>query len=131
MTELAIINETELPQEKLVGQLSAVLKTYLDQEQIDKIIEAYHFGAMAHADQYRLTGEAYICHPLSVALILADMRLDANAIMAAILHDVIEDTHVSKETIAERFGESVAELVDGVSKLTQLDCKSRDEAQAE
>ncbi|MCI0653209.1 MAG: RelA/SpoT family protein [Methylococcaceae bacterium] len=131
MTELAIIDETELPQEKLVGQLSAVLKTYLDQEQIDKVIEAYRFGAMAHEDQYRLSGEAYICHPLSVALILADMRLDANAIMAAILHDVIEDTHVSKETICERFGESVAELVDGVSKLTQLDCKSRDEAQAE
>ncbi|MGH8559329.1 MAG: RelA/SpoT family protein [Methylococcales bacterium] len=131
MTELAIIPETESPQEKLVGQLAAVLKTYLDEEQIDKVIEAYHFGAMAHADQYRLSGEPYICHPLSVALILADMRLDANAIMAAILHDVIEDTHVSKQTIAERFGEAVAELVDGVSKLTQLDCKSRDEAQAE
>ncbi len=131
MTDLATKSETELPQEKLVLQLSAVLNSYLDRDQVDKVIEAYHFGAMAHADQYRLSGEAYICHPLSVALILADMRMDANAIMAGILHDVIEDTEVSKETICERFGESVAELVDGVSKLTQLDCKSRDEAQAE
>lgn len=131
MTELATISETELPQEKLVRQLSSVLNTYLDPAQIDKVIEAYHFGAKAHADQVRLSGEAYICHPVSVALILADMRLDANAIMAAILHDVIEDTLVSKETICEQFGESVADLVDGVSKLTALDCKSRDEAQAE
>ncbi|MCI0734128.1 MAG: HD domain-containing protein, partial [Methylococcaceae bacterium] len=131
MTDLATKTETELPQEQLVRQLSAVLNTYLDRDQIDKVIEAYHLGAMAHANQYRLSGEAYICHPLSVALILAELRMDANAIMAGILHDVIEDTEVTKEMIFERFGESVADLVDGVSKLTQLDCKSRDEAQAE
>lgn len=131
MTDLATKSETELLQEKLVRQLSTVLKSYLDQDQIDHIIEAYHFGAKAHSNQFRLSGEAYICHPLSVALILADMRLDANAIMAGILHDVIEDTDVSKQNIGEQFGEAVADLVDGVSKLTQLDCKSRAEAQAE
>lgn len=131
MTDLATKSETELPQDKLVGQLSAVLKTYLDQDQINRIIEAYHFGAKAHSSQYRLSGEAYICHPLSVALILADMRMDANAITAGILHDVIEDTNVSKKDIGEKFGECVADLVDGVSKLTQLDSKSRAEAQAE
>jgi RelA/SpoT family (p)ppGpp synthetase len=131
MTELATKSETELPQEHLVRQLSSVLTTYLDRDQIDKVIEAYHFGAKAHANQYRLSGEPYICHPLSVALILAELRMDVNALMAGILHDVIEDTRVTKEMIFERFGESVADLVDGVSKLTQLDCKSRDEAQAE
>ncbi|MGH8549670.1 MAG: RelA/SpoT family protein, partial [Methylococcales bacterium] len=131
MIDLATKSETELPEEQLVRQLSAALNTYLDPDQAGKVIEAYHFGAMAHANQYRLSGEAYICHPLSVALILAELRMDTNAIMAGILHDVIEDTQVTKEMIFERFGESVAELVDGVSKLTQLDCKSRDEAQAE
>lgn len=131
MTDLAAKSEPDTGQEKLIQQLTEVLTGYLDQDQIEKVIEAYHFGANAHLNQYRLSGEAYICHPLSVALILADMRMDANAIMAGILHDVIEDTSVSKEAIAERFGQSVAEVVDGVSKLTQLDCKSRDEAQAE
>ncbi|MGR9107465.1 MAG: RelA/SpoT family protein [Gammaproteobacteria bacterium] len=131
MTDLATKSETELPQVKLVNELSEVLSAYLDREQVDKVVEAYHFGARAHAEQYRLSGEPYICHPLSVALILARMRMDTNAIIAGILHDVIEDTAETKEGIAERFGESVADLVDGVSKLTKLDCKSRDEAQAE
>ncbi len=131
MTDLAIRNEAPLPQEKLVRQLAGVLRTYLGQNQVEKVLKAYYFGAQAHSNQVRLSGEAYICHPLSVALILAEMRLDANAITAAILHDVIEDTDVSKRKILLEFGKTVADLVDGVSKLTQLDSRSRAEAQAE
>ena len=131
MTDLAIQSEASLPQEKLARQLASVLQTYLRKNQVEKVLKAYHFGAQAHSGQVRLSGEAYICHPLSVALILAEMRLDANAITAAILHDVIEDTDVSKGSISGEFGEVVADLVDGVSKLTQLDSRSRAEAQAE
>jgi len=131
MTDLAIQSEASLPQEKLARQLASVLQTYLRKNQVEKVLKAYHFGAQAHSGQVRLSGEAYICHPLSVALILAEMRLDANAITAAILHDVIEDTDVSKGSISGKFGEVVADLVDGVSKLTQLDSRSRAEAQAE
>ena len=92
---------------------------------------AYTLANRAHVGQVRLTGEPYICHPLSVALILADMRMDARGIMAAIMHDVIEDTPVGKEQIIEEFGLEVAELVDGVTKLGRIDSKSRAEAQAQ
>lgn len=122
---------TELPQEKLVRRLCTVLGTYLEQPQITDVIRAYEVAAAAHDGQVRLSGEAYICHPLSVALILADMCMDAKGIMAAIMHDVIEDTGVTKEQLAQEFGDEVAELVDGVTKLGQLDGKSRAEAQAQ
>jgi len=111
--------------------LSATLKEYLEQEQIDDIHWFYLFGAEAHKGQLRMTGEPYISHPLSVANILAKTHMDVESIIAAILHDVIEDTATAKEQIAEKFGTDVAKLVDGVSKLTQIEFKSRDEAQAE
>lgn len=122
--------KTERPQEKLLRQLCSQTEHYLDTKQIQKVIEAYELAEQAHSGQFRVSGEPYICHPLSVAIILSEMRMDAKGIMAAILHDVIEDTPVSKEDLAARFGNEVADLVDGVSKLTQLDCKSRAEAQA-
>ena len=131
MNELAANIDTDLPQEKLIQQLASCVSKYLDADQVADIRRAYRYGAKAHEGQFRLSGEPYICHPLSVAIILADMRMDANGIMAAILHDVIEDTEISKLALTEEFDEAVAELVDGVSKLTQLDCKSRAEAQAE
>lgn len=131
MTELAHELETELPQEKLIRRLCTLLGVYLSAGQIREVRHAYEFGAEAHSGQFRLSGEPYICHPLSVAIILAEMRMDAKGIMAAILHDAIEDTPVTKEQLKEAFGEEVAELVDGVSKLTQIDCKSRAEARAE
>ncbi len=131
MNELAANIDTELLQEKLIRQLTSSVSKYLDADQVADVRRAYRFGAKAHEGQFRLSGEAYICHPLSVAIILADMRMDANGIMAAILHDVIEDTEISKLALIDEFDEAVAELVDGVSKLTQLDCKSRAEAQAE
>jgi GTP pyrophosphokinase/guanosine-3',5'-bis(diphosphate) 3'-pyrophosphohydrolase len=121
----------EHPEEKLLHQLCEVLRSYLDQEQINDVVRAYHFGAAAHSGQFRRSGEAYICHPVSVAITLASMHMDHHGIMAAILHDVIEDTPISKEQLSEQFGSEVAELVDGVTKLSKIDSRSRAEAQAE
>lgn len=112
-------------------ELQESLKAYLDSSQITKIQEAYLLGAEAHAGQTRVSGEPYITHPLAVAKILADMRMDAESIISAILHDVIEDTHVEKSIISKQFGQQVAELVDGVSKLTKITFESKAEAQAE
>jgi len=123
--------DVEHPEEKLLHQLCDILKGYLDQEHIDNIVRAYHFGAAAHSGQFRRSGEAYICHPVAVAITLAGMHMDTHGIMAAILHDVIEDTLVSKEELAKEFGKEVAELVDGVTKLSKIDSRSRAEAQAE
>ena len=98
---------------------------------IDNIMEAYRFGASAHEGQKRVSGAPYISHPVAVATILAEQRMDAQTIIAAILHDVIEDTATEKAQLEERFGEEVADLVDGVSKLDQLQFHSRQQAQAE
>ena len=106
------------------------LDEYLDLDQVRKVYRAYLFGAERHAEQRRLSGEPYITHPRSVARTLADLRLDVDTIVAALLHDVIEDTLTAREQIREEFGEDVAHLVDGVSKLTHLDGVSRSEAQA-
>ena len=111
--------------------LCAELRAYLDPAQIEEVREAYRLAAEAHDGQRRLSGEPYIHHPVEVAHILATLRLDHRSIMAALLHDVIEDTGIGKEALAERFGEEVAELVDGVSKLTQIRFRSQAEAQAE
>jgi GTP diphosphokinase / guanosine-3',5'-bis(diphosphate) 3'-diphosphatase len=119
------------PEDALIARLCQDLSGYLDQTQIDDCVRAYQFGALAHAGQFRKSGEAYICHPLSVAIILAEMHMDAHGIMAAILHDVIEDCHVSKQELANQFGVEVAELVDGVTKLTKIANRSQAEAQAE
>jgi len=114
-----------------VTQLLNKLESYLPPDQVDRVREAYEFGAQAHEGQKRLTGEPYIAHPVAVADMLADLRLDPPTLVAAILHDVIEDTATAKEEIASRFGTEVAELVDGVSKLDQIQFRSRAEAQAE
>ncbi len=114
-----------------VRQLVETLKSYLPPEQLEQIVDAYEFGALAHKGQTRKTGEAYITHPVAVAQELAEMHLDAQAITAAILHDVVEDTSATLEDINEKFGNEVALLVDGVSKLDQIQFHSRAEAQAE
>ena len=131
MLEVADTIELERPQEKLIRRLCSTLSSYLEQAQIDECVRAYEFGAKAHAGQFRKSGEAYICHPVAVAISLAEMRMDANCIMAAILHDVIEDTGVSKLELASTFNPEVSELVDAVTKLTKIDSKSHAEAQAE
>ncbi|MFK8029222.1 MAG: bifunctional (p)ppGpp synthetase/guanosine-3',5'-bis(diphosphate) 3'-pyrophosphohydrolase [Gammaproteobacteria bacterium] len=107
------------------------LRTYLPAEQIATVRRAYEFGAKAHSGQTRKSGEPYISHPVAVASILADLQLDYQSITAAILHDVVEDTPTAIEHIVLEFGEEVAELVDGVSKLDQIQFKSKAEAQAE
>jgi GTP pyrophosphokinase len=112
-------------------ELLAAVGTYLPPEQVARIREAAEFGASAHKGQKRLSGEPYIAHPVAAASILADLHLDADTIIAAILHDVIEDTPTPKDQLAARFGADVAELVDGVTKLDQIKFKSREEAQAE
>lgn len=127
----APLETAEQPQEKLIRRLCATLSEYLDDTQVSEVRRAYELASRAHEGQFRISGEPYVCHPISVAMILADMHMDARGVMAGLLHDVIEDTFVSKEDLAKQFGEEVADLVDGVSKLTQLDCKSRAEAQAQ
>ncbi|MDH3303996.1 MAG: bifunctional (p)ppGpp synthetase/guanosine-3',5'-bis(diphosphate) 3'-pyrophosphohydrolase [Gammaproteobacteria bacterium] len=112
-------------------RLVETLKSYLPDDQVDQILRAYHFGASAHEGQTRKSGEPYITHPVAVAQELADMHLDAQAITAAILHDVVEDTSASLDDIEENFGHEVAQLVDAVSKLDQIQFRSRAEAQAE
>jgi len=112
-------------------RLIETLQAYLPEEQIESVMHAYEFGAAAHDGQKRKSGEAYISHPVAVAQELADMHLDSQAITAAILHDVVEDTEASLAQIEENFGPEVAGLVDGVSKLDQIQFRSRAEAQAE
>jgi RelA/SpoT family (p)ppGpp synthetase len=114
-----------------ISQLLDKLETYLPPAQIERVREAYEFSADKHQGQKRVSGEPYITHPVAVADILADLRLDADTLVAAILHDVIEDTPTAKAEIATLFGQVVADLVDGVSKLDQIQFKNRQEAQAE
>jgi RelA/SpoT family (p)ppGpp synthetase len=112
-------------------RLLDTVESYLPAEQIEPITRAYEFGAEAHNGQTRKTGEPYITHPVAVAQSLAEMHLDSEAIMAAILHDTVEDTEATIEEIESNFGSEVALLVDGVSKLDQIQFRSRAEAQAE
>ena len=112
-------------------ELLSAASAYLPPEHVERIREAAEFGAEAHQGQKRKTGEPYIAHPVAAAEVLATLRLDADTIVAAILHDVIEDTPIAKEDLASRFGQSVADIVDGVTKLDQIQFKSREEAQAE
>ena len=114
-----------------VRRLVETLQSYLSEDQLKTITAAYEFGAKAHAGQSRKTGEAYITHPIAVAQELAEMRLDAQAITAAILHDTVEDTTASLDDISKKFGSEVALLVDGVSKLDQIQFRSQAEAQSE
>ena len=104
---------------------------YLKPEDVARLETAYHFSKAAHLGQFRASGEPYISHPLAVANILAQLHLDAQALTAALLHDVMEDTAVTKDEIAAQFGKPVAELVDGVSKLDRIEFETHEEAQAE
>jgi RelA/SpoT family (p)ppGpp synthetase len=112
-------------------ELLNAAEAYLPADQVERIRAAAEFGAEAHRGQKRNTGEPYIAHPVAAAEILAELRLDPDTIVAAILHDVIEDTPIAKAEIAAKFGNSVAEIVDGVTKLDQIKFKNREEAQAE
>jgi GTP pyrophosphokinase len=104
---------------------------YLRPEDVSQLESAYHFSAQAHEGQYRRTGEPYVSHPVAVAQILTQWHLDSQALTAALLHDVMEDTTVTKTELTERFGKMVAELVDGVSKLDRIEFETQAQAQAE
>lgn len=114
-----------------IESLAESLSGYLPANQIHLVRRAYFYAEQAHDGQLRRSGEPYVTHPLAVAFILAEMRMDHQSLMAALLHDVIEDTGIGKPALAEQFTPIVADLVDGVSKLTQIEFMSRAEAQAE
>jgi len=107
------------------------LSPYLEKKQVQSVLQAYEFAKQCHEGQNRQSGEPYITHPLAVASILADMHLDHEGLMAALLHDVLEDTHVNKKELKRLFGKTVADLVDGVSKLDEIETTSRAERQAD
>lgn len=114
-----------------IDALSERLTQYLSQSQIKQVCRAYFYAEQAHEGQRRRSGEPYIVHPLAVANILTEMHLDHQSLMAAMLHDVIEDTGVPKSALADQFGDVVTDLVDGVSKLTHIHFESKEEQQAE
>tara|TARA_R110002051_G_scaffold17586_2_gene51299 strand:+ start:155358 stop:157550 length:2193 start_codon:yes stop_codon:yes gene_type:complete len=121
----------------VAGQTSGIeafaerLDRYLEPDQVNLVRRAYFYAEQAHDGQTRRSGEPYVTHPLAVAHILADMHMDHQSLMAAMLHDVIEDTGIPKDALVTQFGDIVAELVDGVSKLTQMTFETKAEAQAE
>ena len=118
-------------EEQLYQELIAKIKTYHPSDDFSMIDQAYHLAVNAHKDQKRKSGEPYIIHPLKVAYILAELELDMESITAGILHDVIEDTEYTYEDICRLFGEEIALLVDGVTKLGKLSYSTKEEAQAE
>ena len=120
---------TTLPEPVL--DLRDLLNTYLEPEKVATILRAFETGALAHEGQTRITGEPYILHPVAVARILAMMRMDCASVAAAILHDTLEDTPLTREEIETRFGKEIAELVDGVTKLDKMKFRTRLEADAE
>jgi guanosine-3',5'-bis(diphosphate) 3'-pyrophosphohydrolase len=107
------------------------LAGYMSDEQTARVRRAYEVGALAHKGQTRRSGEPYITHPVAVAGILAELGMDAETIIAAILHDTLEDTPIRAADLTAEFGSTVSELVDGVTKLDKLQFKSRQEAAAE
>jgi GTP diphosphokinase / guanosine-3',5'-bis(diphosphate) 3'-diphosphatase len=111
--------------------LTQAAATYLGEEDLKRVRDAYRFSDSSHLGQFRTSGEPYISHPIAVAEICVGWRLDADALMAALLHDVMEDSGVTKQQMVERFGTQVAELVDGLSKLDKVEFSSREQAQAE
>lgn len=120
-------SEPAISIEDIIGQM----RTYLPEEAAAAAEKAYRFAAEAHTGQRRVSGAAYISHPLGVAKILADLQLDAVSISAALLHDVVEDTTVTAEELEKHFGKEVAMLVDGVTKLSRIEYKSKEEQQLE
>jgi RelA/SpoT family (p)ppGpp synthetase len=114
-----------------LASFEQLIADYLPLDQAQQVRRAYYYSEQAHYGQTRRSGEPYVTHPLAVASILARMHMDSQSLMAALLHDVIEDTGVNKEDIGAQFGEEVAELVDGVSKLTHVEFDSVELRQAE
>ncbi len=124
-------SSAQLNPRKLMDMLFSVLNSYLPQETNKIIQDAFEFAFEAHKDQKRKSGEPFITHPISVAIILANMHMDPESIIAAVLHDVMEDSPTPKGIIISKFGQNIADLVDGVTKLTKIKFEDKEEAQAE
>ncbi|SDL39936.1 GTP pyrophosphokinase [Maridesulfovibrio ferrireducens] len=114
-----------------INEITDIVSTYIDDPDMDLIRRAYVFSARAHEGQVRLSGEPYLSHPLHVAKILADMRMDEPTVAAGLLHDTVEDTDTTIDEIADLFGEEVADIVDGVTKIGMMDFESKAIAKAE
>ncbi|HAM16709.1 MAG TPA: GTP pyrophosphokinase, partial [Eggerthellaceae bacterium] len=110
--------------------LQDMCSTYLGEDEENMLAEAFAFADAAHAGQKRKSGEPFIAHPVEVAIILASLHMDAETIAAALLHDTIEDTDVSREDVVERFGDDVANLVEGVTKITKIEVGTLSDEQA-
>ncbi|MFV0284109.1 MAG: RelA/SpoT family protein [Castellaniella sp.] len=130
VTPAAHTDASPSPIASLTG-LNQIVSGYLGPRDIERIREAYRFADNAHLGQFRASGEPYIHHPIAVTEICAGWKLDADSLMAALLHDVIEDQNVSKQELAEQFGAEVAEIVDGLTKLERLEYATKAEQQAE
>lgn len=113
--------------EKLLDKI----KSYMDEPDLDLVIKAYNYAKKAHEGQYRVSGEPFVDHPLGVAMILADLELDIISIVASMMHDVVEDTEITSEDIRKEFGDEVAHIVEGVTKLTRMQFKTKEDQQAE
>ena len=129
--ERDVIAEDKTSDRFLISDLCDLVGTYMNAEQVRQVYQAYLFGAQAHEGQIRISGEPYIYHPIAVARILAQMHMDVKSIVASILHDVLEDTDATRMLIAREFGDDVAMLVDGVSKMTHIKFKNKIQEQAE
>ncbi|MEX0617739.1 MAG: bifunctional GTP diphosphokinase/guanosine-3',5'-bis pyrophosphate 3'-pyrophosphohydrolase [Pseudohongiellaceae bacterium] len=121
----------DAPVVNTIDTLATKLSSYLDPDHINNVRRAYYYAEQAHDGQRRRSGDPYVTHPLAVADILSEMHIDHQSLMAAMLHDVIEDTGITKTAVKTQFGVTVADLVDGVSKLNKIAFSSRAEAQAE
>ncbi len=120
-----------LPADRENSPLTTLLKAYLSQDEIEQVWDAYRFSDNAHKGQVRKSGEPYITHPVSVACILAKLHLDVPTLLVALLHDVVEDTDVEMAELSERFGQQVAGLVDGLTKLDKVERRTAEQTQAE
>lgn len=114
-----------------LAHLMEIVRVYLDEADCELIMRAFEMADKAHAPQKRASGEPYILHPLAVATILANLQIDATTVIAALLHDVVEDTDVTLPQIEEAFGKEVAFLVDGVTKLNQFQYHTKEDQQLE
>jgi GTP pyrophosphokinase len=114
-----------------IDKLLTKIKSYMDNPDLELVKKAYKYASDAHQGQYRVSGEDFVEHPIGVSLILADLELDIVSIVASLLHDVVEDTGVSSEEIEREFGDEVAHIVDGVTKLTRMQFKTKEDQQAE
>lgn len=130
-SKLFIEDADLLPADREDSPLTRLIRKYLNEEEVQLVWQAYRYADHAHAGQTRKTGEPYITHPISVACILAKLHLDLPTLLAALLHDVVEDTHVNSAEIADMFGKQVADLVDGLTKLDKVELQTATQAQAE